>query len=77
MDPNANGTHSAPPYFQFVVKSVLKSNPGEKELPVLVYLDNIADFGDSIEEVLGVTSEAMQRLAKAGFMSNLRKSHLV
>ena len=44
---------------------------------MLVYLDNIADFGDSIEEVPGVTSEAMQRLAKAGFMINLRKSHLV
>ena len=43
----------------------------------MVYLDNIADFGDSIEKVLGVTSEAMQRLAKAGFMINLRKSHLV
>ena len=54
-----------------MVKSVLKSEPGKKELPVMVYLDNIADFGDSIEKVLGVTSEAMQRLAKAGFMINL------
>ena len=60
-----------------MVKSVFKSEPGKKELPVLVYLDNIADFGDSIGEVLRVTSEAMQRLAKAGFMINLRKSHLV
>ena len=44
---------------------------------MLVYLDNIADFRDSIEEVLGVTSEAMKKLARAGFMINLRKSHLI
>ena len=59
------------------MESVLKGKPGEKELPVLVYLDDIAVLGDSIEEVLRVTSEAMKRLARAGFMINLRKSHLV
>ena len=51
---------------------MLKGKPGEEELPVLVYLDNIADFRDSVEEVLRVTSEAMKRLAKVGFMINLR-----
>ena len=60
-----------------MVESVLKGEPGEEELPVLVYLDDIAVFGDSVEEVLRVTSEAMKRLARAGFMINLRKSHLV
>ena len=59
------------------MESVLKGKPGEEELPVLVYLDDIAVFGDSVEEVLRVTSEAMKRLARAGFMINLRKSHLV
>ena len=60
-----------------MVKSVLKGELGEEELPVLVHLDDIAVFGDSIEEVLRVTSEAMKRLARAGFMINLRKSHLL
>ena len=44
---------------------------------MLVYLDDIAIFGDSVEEVPRVTSEAMKRLARAGFMINLRKNHLV
>ena len=56
---------------------MLKGKPGEEELPVLVYLDGIAVFGDSVEEVLRVTSEAMKRLARAGFMISLKKSHLV
>ena len=56
---------------------MLKGEPGEKELPVLVYLDDIAVFGDSVGEVLRVTSEALKRLVKLGFMINLRKSHLV
>ena len=60
-----------------MVKSVLKVKLGGEELPELVYLDNIAAFGDSVEEVLRVISEAMKRLARAGFMINLRKIHLV
>ena len=56
---------------------MLKGEPGEEELPVLVYLDDIAVFGDSVEEILRVISEAMKRLARAGFMINLRKIHLV
>ena len=32
---------------------MLKGEPGEEELQVLVYLDDIAVFGDSVEEVLG------------------------
>ena len=56
---------------------MLKGEPGEEELPVLVYLDDKAVFGDSVEEVLRVTSGATRRLVRAGFMINLRKSHLV
>ena len=59
-----------------MVESVLKGVPGEEELPVLVYLDDIAVFVDNVEEVLRVTSEAMKRLARAAFMINLRKSYL-
>ena len=56
---------------------MLKGEPGEEECPIVVYLDHIAVFRDNIEEVLRVTSGAMRRLARAGFMINLRKSHLV
>ena len=71
------GLTQAPAHFQFVVENMLRGEPGEEELPVLVYLDDIAVFGDSVEGALRVTSEAMKRLARAGFMINLRKSHLV
>ena len=56
---------------------MLKGKPGEEELPVLVYLDDIAVFRDSVKEVLRVISEAIKRLSRAGFMINLRISHLV
>ena len=46
------------------------------DLPLTVYLDDIAVYGDSPDEVLAHTAEAMARLAKAGFMINLKKSHL-
>jgi hypothetical protein len=60
-----------------VVEDVLKGGPLDQRLPVVVYLDNIAVFGDDTEQVLGVTLEAVRRLALAGFMINLTKSHLV
>ena len=60
-----------------MVENVLQGKPGEEELPILVYLDEIAVFRDSVEGVLRVTSEAMKRLARVGFMINVRKSHLV
>ena len=37
-------------HFQFMVEGMPKGKPDEEELPVLVYLDDIAVFGDSIEE---------------------------
>ena len=45
-------------------------------LPCTVYLDDIAVYGDYPEDVLAHTAEAMRRLAEAGFMINLKKSHL-
>ena len=71
------GLTQAPAHFQFVVESMLKGKPEEEKLLVLIYLDDIAVFGDSIEEVCRVTYKATKRLAKAGCMINLRKSHLV
>ena len=45
-------------------------------LPCTVYLDDIAVFGDDPAQVMRDTAEAIRRLAKAGFMLNLKKSHL-
>ena len=42
------GLMQAPTHFQFIVESVLKGKPGNCALPVVVYLDDIADFGDEI-----------------------------
>ena len=44
---------------------------------VVVYLDDIAVFGDTEEQVLEDTLEAVRRLTAAGFMINLTKSQLV
>ena len=46
-------------------------------MPVVVYLDDITVYGDTVNQVLENTAEAMKQLALAGFMINLKKSHLV
>ena len=69
------GLTQAPAHFQFVVESVLL-DPEKPKLPCVIYLDDIAIFGDTKEEVLTYTAEAMKRLAEAGFMINLKKSTL-
>ena len=71
------GLTQAPAHFQFVVESVLEGEPGDRRLPVVVYLDDIAVFGDDQGQVLEDTLEAIRRLTKAGFMINLKKSQLV
>ena len=43
----------------------------------MLYLDNIAVYGDEYLHVLEDTLEAIWRLTEAGFMINLKKSHLV
>ena len=60
-----------------MVESVLKGKPGDRSLPVVVYLDDIVVYGDEQAQVLEDTLEAIRRLTKAGFMINLKKSHLV
>ena len=71
------GLTQAPEHFQFVVESVLKGKPGNRALPVVVYLDDIAVYGDEQAQVLEDTLEAIWCLTEAGFMINLKKSHLV
>ena len=70
------GLTQAPAHFQFVVEDVLKGGPACCP-PVVVYLDDIAVFGDDQAAVLEDTLEAIQRLTEAGFMINLTKSQLV
>ncbi len=65
------GLTQAPAHFQRVVEAVLGT-----DLPLTVYLDDIAVYGDDPDQVLADTAEAMARLAGAGFMINLKKSHL-
>ena len=67
----------APTHFQFVVESVLHGEPGNHPLPVVVYLDNIAVYGDTKEQVVEDTLEIIKQLTTASFMLNLCKSHLV
>ena len=43
----------------------------------MVYLDDIAVYGDEQAQVLEDTLEVIRRLTKAGFMINLKKSNLV
>ena len=60
-----------PAHFQFVVESVLHGGPDDRPLPVVVYLDDIAMYGDTQEQVLEDTLEAVKQLTAAGFMLNL------
>ena len=55
----------------------MKGPEGARPLPVVVYLDDIAVFGDTPERVLEDTLEAIRCLTAAGFIINLTKSQLV
>ena len=57
-----------------MVEDVLRGEEGDRPLQVVVYLDDIAVYGDSEEQVLADTLEAIRRLTAAGFMINLKKS---
>ena len=59
------------------MESVLCGGPDDRPLPVVVYLDDIAMYGDTQEQVLKDTLEAVKRLTATGFMLNLHKSQLV
>ena len=57
-----------------MVEDVLRGKPGDRPLPVVVYLDDMAVYGDDQDQVLDDTLEAVRRLTEAGFMINLTKS---
>ena len=56
-----------------MVESILCGGQDDCPLPVVVYLDDIAVYGDTQEEVLEDTLEAVKRLAMAGFLLNLHE----
>ena len=60
-----------------MVESVLCIGPGSCPLPIIIYLDDIAIYGNTQEEVLQNMLEAIRWLAVASFMLNLGKSQLV
>lgn len=45
-------------------------------LPIVVYLDDIAAFGDLREQVLVDTINVFKKLTAVGFMMNVEKSQL-
>ena len=60
-----------------MVESVLHGGPDDHPLPIVIYLDDIAMYGHTQEQVLEDTLEAVKRLAATGFMLNLCKSQLI
>ena len=66
-----------PAHFQSVFESVLDSEPGDHPLPIVIYLDDIAVYRDTQEQVLENMLEDIKQLAVASFMLNLYKSQLV
>ena len=60
-----------------MVESVLRGGLDDRPLPVVIYLDDIAMYGDTQEQVLEDTLEAVKQLTTTGFMLNLYKSQLV
>ena len=60
-----------------MVESVLNGGLDDRPLPAVIYLDDIAMYGDTQEQVLKDMLEAVKRLATTSFMLNLHKSQLV
>ena len=46
---------------------------GARRLPVVVYLDDIAVYGNDEAQLMTDTAEAIKRLATFGFMMKLKK----
>ena len=70
------GLTQMPAHFQFVVESVLHSKLGRCPLLVVVYLDDIAMYWDTQEQMLEDMLEAIKWLTTASSMLDLHKSQL-
>ena len=51
-----------PPYFQFIIESILRSALGDRPLPIIVYMDNRGMYGYTHEQVLEDMLEASNGL---------------
>ena len=71
------GLMQAPAYFHFAVESVLCGIPSDCPLPITIYLDDIALYRDTQEQVQENMLEAIKWLTTACFMLSLHKSQLV
>ena len=60
-----------------MLESVLHGGLGNHPLSVVIYLDDIAVYGDTQKQMLEDMLEAIKQLATSGFMLNLHKNQLV
>ncbi len=59
------------------MEDVLKGKPGDRRLSVVMYLDDVAVFGNDQSQVMVDALAVLERLAGDGFMINLKKSQIV
>ena len=69
--------HRCPPISSLRSRVSYAVGPDDCPLPVVIYLDDIAMYRDTQQEVLEDTLEAVKQLTATGFMLNLHKSQLV
>ena len=67
------GLTQAPAHFQAVVEDIVTCG-GKEKLPCSIYIDDITLYGDDLDGLLETSRLVIERLTKAGFMMNLRKS---
>ena len=66
-----------PTYFQFMVKTILCGTQFDHPLPIVIYLDDIAMYGDTQEQTLEDMFISIKLLTAAGFILNLHKTQMV
>ena len=64
-------------HFQYMVEIILNGNPGSCFLPVVIYLDYIAMYGDTQKQGLDDMLEDIKYLIVAYFILNLQKKQVV
>ena len=66
-----------PTHFQFIVESILRGTQFDHPLPIVIYLDDIAMYGDTQEQMLEDMFVSIKLLTAAGSILNLHKSQMV
>ena len=62
------GLMKVPNHFQYILQSIPYREPCSHLLPIVVSLNYIAVYGDTQEQVLDYTLDAIKHLVLAGFM---------